>query len=832
MPSNERHWCSKGTLRLRVLLIASIPALLSTIAGTAAAQTRRALLIGINRYIYTADIVRRWEANLPPGARRRTTGADTARRDEMANLHGPLNDVEALRTVLIARYQFAAANIRVLPEQEATRDGILTAIHQLVRDAGAGDEVLFYFAGHGSQRFNSLVPPTISVNHLDQTIVPADAIAGQFDIRNVELTEAFDPLLRKGAHLTLIFDSCNSGSAVRGFTSLRARYAPYDPRNARDPSNPQSLTDPSRPEPALFIAASQEDQSAYEDNRTRRGAFSKALVDILANPMTPVNESAERLMQQVEAVLRTTSADQVPVLRGTEGDHERPLFGHLTGPLAGRTLLPLMSVHRDTLVLDGGAALGIGTGSELHLLTDTTDTRAALPSSTLRIRIIAQRDIATSKAVAITGTIGGVRPPALFVLDKWRLPESRRLNVWVPAAMSHAELDAAARALSILRNSSVAEWVSDPTSLPDDGRPLYTVVHDRGGWRLRTPADASIALPSAAASAVESAIQQDQRRISDSIATDVARRKAQSLPAPTPPAQPRLFVDLPPTPEILKAFDDTVGFPLVMRQAPDSARYVLAGHVDAGNRIEYAWISLDAAGQAGRRSPFPPRSDWVSLGGSYPGETLDGYAYGLARVNYWLTVTPQDSTPFPYQLALRRRGVTPPIYKALGDTTPNYGGEQYDLVLRRDANVSIDSVEQQWVYVFIVDRDGLGQLLFGQSQNHMPPDSLGQLDKRTEIPLPRHAAITICPSYGVDTFILVASPTPVSVPAKVFNFPPIRETSRTRRVDPRGDSPDNWSIERLSIVSQPPPAGADALIAIGVAECKTSRDTLLAPDQH
>jgi hypothetical protein len=422
----------------------------------------------------------------------------------------------------------------------------------------------------------------------------------------------------------------------------------------------------------------------------------------------------------------------------------------------------------------------------------------------------------------VEGTLSGLRAPALFLLEKWRLPESANLYAWAPAPVSSGELAGAARALAPLRSSTVADWTGDPTSLPDDRRPLYTVVHERGGWRLRTPHGSPISLPSLTAGAVEAAIRLDQSRGADSLAADAARRAVEGLPAPKPLGKPRVYVDLPPTPRLLQAFD--TASTLVWRPTLDSARYTLAGHLDDGDRIEYAWISLDASGES--RSPFPPRSDWTPLADADVGETLDGLAYGLARVSYWLTVTPQDSAPFRYHLALHRVGSAPPLYKALADTTPNFGGEQYSLVLRRDPKVATDSIEQQWIYVFIIDRDGRGRLLFGQSRNHMPPDSLGLLDSRAEIPLPR-PPITICPSYGVDTFLLVASPIPLAVPARVFNFPPIRDASRDRLVDPRSGAPDNWSIERLPIVSKPPPASAKELIANGVSACKTDEKTIL-----
>src|SRR6185312_10043782 len=135
------------------------------------------------------------------------------------------------------------------------------------------------------------------------------------------------------------------------------------------------------------------------------------------------------------------------------------------------------------------------------------------------------------------------------------LPESANLYAWAPAPLSSGELADAAHALAPLRSSTVADWTNDPTSLPHDRRPLYAVLHERGGWRLRTPHGSPISLPSVTAGAVEAAIRSDQSRGADSLAADAARRAVEGLPTPKPLGKPRVYVDLPPTPRLLQAFD-------------------------------------------------------------------------------------------------------------------------------------------------------------------------------------------------------------------------------------------------------------------------------------
>ena len=89
-----------------------------------------------------------------------------------------------MRDLLVARFDFPAEHVRLLRNAQATRAGILAAIQQLAGEANRGDVVVFYYAGHGSERRNSL---SSEPSKRDQTIVPADANSGVFDIRDKEL---------------------------------------------------------------------------------------------------------------------------------------------------------------------------------------------------------------------------------------------------------------------------------------------------------------------------------------------------------------------------------------------------------------------------------------------------------------------------------------------------------------------------------------------------------------------------------------------------------------------------------------------------------------------
>ena len=163
---------------------------------------------------------------------------------------------------------------------------------------------------------------------------------------------------------------------------------------------------------------------------------------------------------------------------------------------------------------------------------------------------------------------------------------------------------------------------------------------------------------------------------------------------------------------------------------------------------------------------------------------------------------------FPYHLVLRDS--TGLIQKQVGDTTPNYGGQLFSLVLRRDSTDRMP-ISSRWVYVFTIDNHGEGKLLFGESQNRFPfANSMDRRIAPVVIPLPAEPT-QICEPYGVDTFLMVASADPLPVPASIFNFEPVLRNDPTR--DGKKLPATNWSIERIAIRSVPPPSNVPGLIA-------------------
>ncbi|AFZ21174.1 caspase family protein [Allocoleopsis franciscana] len=139
-------------------------------------------------------------------------------------LEGCLNDVDLQRNLLIYRFGFNPKDILVLPDKDATREGMLTAFDEhLIKQAKLGDVVVYHYSGHGSQIFDSdPIGGERGKAGLNGTFVPVDSnlsagypeVGGTVqDIMGHTLFLLMSAL--KTENVTAVLDSCFSGGATR-----------------------------------------------------------------------------------------------------------------------------------------------------------------------------------------------------------------------------------------------------------------------------------------------------------------------------------------------------------------------------------------------------------------------------------------------------------------------------------------------------------------------------------------------------------------------------------------------------------------------------------------
>ncbi len=162
----------------------------------------------------------------PRAKRALLIGIDKYRSGEISQLKGCVNDVELMEKILVSKFNVSSENIKVLKNEQATHAKIVSAIQtHLIAKAKPNEVVILHFSGHGSQMRDA---DGDEIDHLDETLVPHDSrTPGVFDITDDEINGLLHQLTQKTKNVTVILDSCHSGAAARGGTTVR-EIAPDD----------------------------------------------------------------------------------------------------------------------------------------------------------------------------------------------------------------------------------------------------------------------------------------------------------------------------------------------------------------------------------------------------------------------------------------------------------------------------------------------------------------------------------------------------------------------------------------------------------------------------
>jgi metacaspase-1 len=127
-----------------------------------------------------------------------------------SDLKGCVNDARAWAALLIDHFGFESSDVTLLLDEQATRRRILGGIDRLVAGAKKGDVLVFTNSSHGTY----VADDDGDESRYDEAMCPYD-MKKQL-ILDDELRERF-ATLPSGVRLTVISDSCFSGSVTRAF---------------------------------------------------------------------------------------------------------------------------------------------------------------------------------------------------------------------------------------------------------------------------------------------------------------------------------------------------------------------------------------------------------------------------------------------------------------------------------------------------------------------------------------------------------------------------------------------------------------------------------------
>lgn len=218
---------------------------------------------------------------------------------------GAVADLAMMRHLAQSIWKFDQNSIVALFNEQATKSSVEQQFEELVNSTEPGDRVLIYFSGHGTQ-----VPDTSGDevdDALDEAFPMYDTVAAQSE------TYFLDDQIRqylnrlKGRRVTVIFDTCHSGTATRGGifetdqqtqSNVRARFSPFpfsiqQLKNAKQrglqrvAETKSSASNADAPDHVVVWSAAAQDQLSWGDD-ARGGIFTQSIF----KQLTSGNENA------------------------------------------------------------------------------------------------------------------------------------------------------------------------------------------------------------------------------------------------------------------------------------------------------------------------------------------------------------------------------------------------------------------------------------------------------------------------------------------------------------------------------------------------------------
>ncbi len=702
LTSKPKHMISKRlpfSITWRIFLV-SMAVLLGS--HTVLAQNKqRALIIGINLYKPPLDEV------TAMGNRRSWT-----------NLDGCVNDATAMRDLAIAKYGFAENSITTLLDAAASRERIIAELKKLVSESKAGDVVFIYYAGHGSQVKNSLSKET---DKKDETLVPADAWKkGVADIRDKELAVYLNQLLDKGVLLTVILDSCHSGSIGRGTENFlndppKARYIEASDMDAKDPSEPK------RPEDrgALIISAAQDFEFAKEhtdENRISHGAFTSALLRALQQ-LSP-DASANDIYSSLTAIMKYYGKTQEPVLAGNEARKSGTLFALPKGTIKNKFMVASSRLESKGIEMQGGYAFGLAEGVRLAHNADT-------------LQIIEMRGANKSLAKVVTGSKEKIVPGTLFEVVNWASSRAPALKVYIPKAVGDQQLQEFMKIYVAAKSAKPVTWITDLAK----ANPDQIYYFENGAWNYNDKK--------------EGKKQMAGKLTPASLQTSLGKSSTAFV---TMPPSTALFEQL------VQTFKNYNNIEVV--STASESQYSLIGVLNEQNQLAYALVKSQVTLQDTTES-LPARTDFIDYNGKDASTqniaaTLSESAFKIAKIRDWLMLSsPKGQNKFPFKLSFQGYS-SGEILR--GDKVKV--GDTLSMFVEEDASEGgwKSNYSKRYIYVFSIDSKGTMNLLFpsaasGNTENRFPvTDNNNVAEKRVQV-----ADFIVSLPAGADNYFLLSS---------------------------------------------------------------------------
>lgn len=245
------------------------------------------------------------------------------------DLNGCLNDASDWSALLRRTFSFNEVNMVV--NGNATVANVKNLLTKMVTSAKPGDILVFTYSGHGSS-----IPDQSGdePDKRDEVLCCYDGFVSDDELRSIISR------MTKGARLTVISDSCHSGTITREFLmSSKAQRQP-----GRQPPKPRymppsdgmfirSVKDVPLTRPLLsqdnmvetLLTGCQSTEYSYDAylNKRYNGAMTAHAIEIIkANP----SQTWSQMYAKLRAKLPSSKFPQTPMLEASQNNKDKPLF--------------------------------------------------------------------------------------------------------------------------------------------------------------------------------------------------------------------------------------------------------------------------------------------------------------------------------------------------------------------------------------------------------------------------------------------------------------------------------------------------------------------------
>ena len=186
-------------------------------------------------------------------------------------LNYAVNDAIAVKEMLVNKYGFKEANIKLITDEEATKDNILKGFSDILTQAKEKDRVVVFYAGHGE---TYKLPSGGDMGYL----IPVDGNLDNLYLSSIPMKSVYDFAdMSYAKHILYLVDACYGGLTL-------------NTRGLKKDTTPEYLKKMTRERGRQVITAGGKDEQVIEKPEWGHSAFTRNLIKGLGDRLADEND--------------------------------------------------------------------------------------------------------------------------------------------------------------------------------------------------------------------------------------------------------------------------------------------------------------------------------------------------------------------------------------------------------------------------------------------------------------------------------------------------------------------------------------------------------------